>query len=121
MLKFLRIRLVRAACAAETARGDLEAEEELSGGSFGDRGGADGIEDLVDRGQDSAAVCQCRQRERLLVNPAMALHEAARRGVEEAVGHAAHGGRVTLGACRHDVTTFLAHNPTPTCCDSVKK
>jgi hypothetical protein len=103
----------RATGAAETVRGDLEAEEELSGGSWTDHFGADGVEDLVDRDLDSITVCQGGQLERLLVSPALALHGAARRGVEEAIGHAAHGGRVTPGAARHDVTTSLVHKPYP--------
>jgi hypothetical protein len=106
--------------APEDVRSGLEAIEELSGGSWTDAGGANGIEDLAKRDLDSSAIDQGGELEGLLVGSGLALGVAAPRGVEEAVGHAAKGRRVTLGAVGLDMATFLEHTP-PTSMDSLRK
>jgi len=102
-----------AAGAAEDFRGDLKAVKELPGASSRDLGGADGIQHLGDGDLDGGAIVEDRELERFLLCAALALRGAAARGVEIAIGHATHGGRVALGPIGHDVTAFRVHNPAP--------
>jgi len=97
--------------APDVVRGDLEAIEELSSTPRIDLGRGNGAENLAEPDLDGTAVFQGREFERSFRDSPSALCGAAPRGMEIAIGHAAEGRRMALGAAGHDMTTFWTHTP----------
>ena len=99
--------------ATDIVRGDLDAVEELPSTPRIDLGRINGAEDLAERKLDGAAIFHYREFERPIRDSTLALRGATPGDMEVAIGHAAEGDKVALGAAGHDMTTFWTHTLSP--------